>query len=72
MWDAQSDVFLSIQSSDGRSAPQGLTLWEYDGQAWQLKSVEAKNGGVAGDPPAIAGRFKGQLRATPCLAPATA
>ena len=70
MWDTQSDVFLGTPTSRGRSAPQGLTYWEFDGESWQLKSVEANNGGVAGDPPTVPGRFKGQLRATPCLAPA--
>ena len=72
MWDTQSDVFLGAASSRGRSAPQGLALWEFDGQNWILKTVESRNGGVPGDPPQVAGRFKGQLRATPCVEPITA
>ncbi len=47
--------------------PFGTCLWEYDGLQWSVKSLDAENGGVAGDPPQQPGRFKGQLRMTPCV-----
>ncbi len=70
MWDVTDNVILG--SSGGRSAPQGQAVWEFDGSKWNLKTVEAKNGAVAGSPPVAPGRFKGHLRATPCVAPVTA
>lgn len=52
------------------SGPNGLgyTLWRFDGQEWQIKKHCAAEGAVMGPPPAVDGRFKGQLRATACLA----
>lgn len=47
--------------------PYGTCLWEFDGSAWTVKSVESQNGGIVGEPPRQPGRFKGQLRATPCI-----
>jgi hypothetical protein len=46
----------------------GYTMWEFDGQQWQVKKVSAYQGAVTSEPPAIPGRFKGQLRATACVA----
>jgi hypothetical protein len=43
-------------------------MWEFDGQQWQVKKVSAYQGAVTSEPPAIPGRFKGQLRATACVA----
>ena len=67
MWDVTPDSFMG-GSSNSRSAPEGKATWAYDGEQWVLKSVETQNGGVAGPPPSSPGRFKGQLRVTPCVA----
>ena len=68
MWKDERRVVLG--SSGNRAVPKGKAIWEFDGKQWALKSLQAENGGVAGDPPSIQGRFKGQLRATPCVEPA--
>ena len=54
--------------SGGTPPPLGYSVWEYSGQDWALKKVCADNGGVPSEPPTIQGKFKGQLRATPCVA----
>jgi hypothetical protein len=46
----------------------GYTMWEFDGQQWQVKKVCAIQGAVTSGPPVIPGRFKGQLRTTACVA----
>jgi len=48
-------------------ARYGTCLWEYDGSRWTVRSLQSQNGGIAGDPPQQPGRFKGQLRMTPCV-----
>lgn len=60
------DVVLG--SSMGRGAPMGHCVWEFTGETWELKKNQAENGGVPGPKPVQAGQFKGQLRATPCIA----
>ncbi len=71
MWDTESDVKLHSHSSGGQASAYGTTLWEFDGAQWNVKLNQPVDGGVVGEPPLLAGRFKGQLRTTPCLAPAT-
>ncbi|QDT02798.1 hypothetical protein K227x_11760 [Rubripirellula lacrimiformis] len=70
MWDTNREIILG--SSGNRAAPMGTAIWEYDGSGWELKFLRAENGGVAGECPSVAGKFKGQLRATPCVEPALA
>lgn len=67
MWNDSQSVVMG--TTIGRSAPSGTTIWEFDGQKWGVKTIQSQNGGIAGEPPLIAGRFKGQLRATPCVQP---
>ena len=52
------------------SGPEGLgySVWKFDGQSWQLKKNCAAEGAVLSPPPAIEGKFKGQLRSTACVA----
>lgn len=71
MWDTTPNTFLG-DTSGGRAAPQGSCTWQFDGSEWVLARVDAKNGGVPGEPPTIPGKFKGHLRVTPCVAPQTA
>ena len=47
---------------------RGYAIWEYDGADWQLKKNCAVQGAIVGQPPTIPGKFKGQLRATTCVA----
>lgn len=68
MWNESHRIVLG-GTSDGRAAPTGTTIWEFDGDSWGVKTIQSKNGGIAGEPPLVAGRFKGQLRATPCVQP---
>ena len=58
-------------SSMGRGAPQGYALWEFTGQAWELKKDASIEGAMPSDPPTIAGSFVGQIRATPSVAVST-
>ena len=53
-------------NSSGPSA-FGYTMWEFDGERWQVKKVCAHQGAAVSEPPSIPGRFKGQLRATACV-----
>lgn len=66
MWDVTKDAFMG--TSD-RSAPEsiGQCVWEFDGKAWTVKSVEADEPVGNLEAPTIAGRFKGQLRVTPIM-----
>lgn len=52
------------------SGPEGLgyTLWRFDGNQWQIKKNCAVAGATPSPPPAIDGKFVGQLRSTACLA----
>lgn len=68
MWDVNQNVFLGA-SSGSRSAPEGVATWRWDGESWDLLNVKSESGGIAGDPPMILGKFKGQLRLTPCVQP---
>lgn len=65
MWNEDRNVMSS--SSGGRGASQGKAIWEFDGAQWKFKQLTAHSEGVPGDPPSVPGRFKGQLRATPCV-----
>ena len=67
MWDVRPDVFNG--HSCARSAPEahGVCIWEFDGAEWKVKLIRENGRGVAGEPPRIQGRFRGQLRATPCV-----
>ena len=67
MWDVTENVFMG---TSGRSAPEGVgqCVWEYDGQEWKVKAVLGSEAGSPGQPPGVAGRFKGQLRVVPCVA----
>jgi len=57
-----------MASSYGRTATMGHCVWEYNGTNWSLKKDESENGGIPSVPPQQPGRFKGQLRVTPCVA----
>jgi hypothetical protein len=46
----------------------GYVLWEYTGEAWQIKKDESTLGAIPSAPPVGPGRFVGQLRATPSVA----
>lgn len=70
MWDVASDNFLGASSGSSAATAQGTAIWEFDGSTWNVKKIQSDNGGIAGDPPTVPGRFKGQLRATPCVRPA--
>lgn len=61
------EIFMSPSSQGARDVPMGHCVWEYNGASWSLKKNEAQNGGVPGTAPLEPGRFKGQLRATPCV-----
>ena len=52
------------------SGPEGLgyTVWRFDGSQWQLKKNCAADGATLSPPPAVEGKFVGQLRATACVA----
>ena len=67
MWAEERKVVMS--TSGGRGAPMGKAIWQWNGDRWILKTIQSDNGGIAGDPPRLPGRFKGQLRATPCAQP---
>jgi hypothetical protein len=69
MWDVTQDVFCGNTSS-AREAPEasGTCVWEFDGTQWKVKLLRATGHGVAGSPPGVPGRFRGQLRAMPCVA----
>ncbi len=41
----------------------GYTLWEFDGNNWNIKRDRSEKGFVPSTPPKISGRFRGQLRA---------
>lgn len=41
----------------------GYTLWEFDGNNWNIKQDRSIKGFVPSAPPKIPGRFRGQLRA---------
>ncbi|WP_436717818.1 hypothetical protein U8335_14235 [Roseiconus lacunae] len=65
MWNDQHQVVMGTSGS--RGAPSGRAIWQWSGEQWDLKLIQSDNNGVAGDPPSLPGRFKGQLRATPCV-----
>ncbi len=52
------------------SGPEGYghSIWEFDGEHWQLKKTVALEGGIPSAPPSLPGKFKGQLRSTACVA----
>ncbi len=62
-----ADPKMTGQDSSG---PEGFghSIWEFDGAEWQLKKNCAVDGAVAGAPPSVPGKFKGQLRSTSCVA----
>ena len=66
MQTAQSVPPLRANYSSG---PEGLgyAIWEFDGQAWQLKKNCAVQGATVSAPPEVPGKFKGQLRSTACI-----
>ncbi|MCO8122331.1 hypothetical protein NHH03_11320 [Stieleria sp. TO1_6] len=46
----------------------GYTLWMYDGESWKLKKDCSSEGASIGQPPVSPGKFRGQIRATSCVA----
>ena len=66
MWDVTRDIHLG---SSSRSVPEsiGQCVWEYDGKAWNVKSVDAPEPVGTLEAPTAPGRFKGQLRVTPVV-----
>ncbi|OYP38206.1 hypothetical protein CGZ80_03015 [Rhodopirellula sp. MGV] len=69
MWNQQETV--DAGSSSTRATISGRAIWQWSGTQWELRTLQSKNNGVAGEPPSLPGRFIGQLRATPCVEPAT-
>lgn len=51
------------RTTAGGPISAGYCLWEFDGRSWVLKSDRCRQGYVPSAPPAIPGRFRGQLRA---------
>jgi hypothetical protein len=67
----QSDnrnVPIAGTAPGGREDDCGYVLWEYTGEAWQIKKDESRPGAIPSEPPSVPGRFVGQLRATPSVA----
>ncbi|QDT12580.1 hypothetical protein [Planctomycetes bacterium K23_9] len=71
----QTATLTTPRSSGNRSNPPptsgpsgcGYSIWQFDGSQWQLKKNCAIGDAQLGEPPAMEGKFKGQLRSTACV-----
>jgi hypothetical protein len=61
------NVPIAGATTKGREMDYGYVLWEYTGEAWQIKKDESIPGAIPSEPPMVPGRFVGQLRATPSV-----
>ncbi len=55
-------------SSIGRRAPEGYSLWEFNGNEWKLRKDASSPGAQPSQPPRLPGTFVGQIRSTPSIA----
>ncbi|MCA8991019.1 MAG: hypothetical protein KDA69_03395 [Planctomycetaceae bacterium] len=62
----RSDVYMGT-CCWGRGIPMGYALWEYTGNAWELRKDASIPGAQPSDPPQMPGLFRGQIRATPSI-----
>jgi hypothetical protein len=46
----------------------GYVLWEFTGQAWEIKKDASAPGAMPSQPPVAPGKFVGQIRATASVA----